>query len=191
MPNLPDGSLSILASPLPPVTAAKIMLVIFGLLLIVALLHYASPTRLTRVLSDAMSDLDKVFIEVTTAGLLGLLSAEDMQTVVWTYVFSPTRFPKFQPFGSYHMLRIEVGTLQSDALRNSTSWCTSLYSVFTRSTCLFRCIKQVRDFQRRLQLNRSTDFAERPSQQDKLFAFVIRNGSFPFKLIGALSWLEI
>ncbi|KAJ7759061.1 hypothetical protein B0H16DRAFT_1885020 [Mycena metata] len=136
MPNLPDGSLSILASPLPPATAAKIMLAIFGLLLIVASLHYASPTRLTRVLSDAMSDLDKVFIEVTTAGLLGLLSAEDMQAVVWTY----------------QMLRIEVGTLQSDALRNSTSWCTSLYSVFTRSKRLFRCIKQVRDFQRRLQV---------------------------------------
>ncbi|KAJ7759055.1 hypothetical protein B0H16DRAFT_1819457 [Mycena metata] len=133
---LPDGSLSILASPLPSATAAKIMLVVIGVLLIVAFLYYASPMRLTRVISDAMSDLDKVFIAVTTAGLLGLLSAEDMQAVVWTY----------------QMLRIEVGTLQSDALRNSTSWCTSLYSVFTRSKRLFRCIKQVRDFQRRLQV---------------------------------------
>ncbi|KAJ7759122.1 hypothetical protein B0H16DRAFT_1720538 [Mycena metata] len=137
MPNLPDGSLSILASPLPPATAAKIMLAIFGLLLIVASLHYASPTRLTRVLSDAMSDLDKAFIEVTTAGLLGLLSAEDMQAVVSTY----------------QMLRIKVGTLQTDALRNSTSWCTSLYNVFAgRSVSLLRCIKEVEEFQRHLQI---------------------------------------
>ncbi|KAJ7759111.1 hypothetical protein B0H16DRAFT_1534397, partial [Mycena metata] len=137
MPALPDGSLSILASPLPSTTAAKIMLVVIGLLLVVALLYYTSPTRLTGVLSDAMSNLDKVFGEVSTAGLLGLLTPEDIQTVVSTY----------------QMLRVEVGKVQAETLRNSKSWCTSLSSVFAgRSVSLFRCIKKVKEFQRHLQI---------------------------------------
>ncbi|KAJ7759042.1 hypothetical protein B0H16DRAFT_1534140 [Mycena metata] len=64
MPSLPDGSLSILASPLSPVTSTKVMIVITGLILIVASLRYASPTRLTRVLSDAMSSLEKVYTDI-------------------------------------------------------------------------------------------------------------------------------
>ncbi|KAJ7759090.1 hypothetical protein B0H16DRAFT_1534306 [Mycena metata] len=137
MPALPDGSLSILASPLPSATAAKIMLVVIGLLLIVAFLYYTSPTRLTHVLSDAMSNLDKVFGEVSTAGLLGLLTLEDVQTVVSTY----------------QMLRVEVGKVQVETLRNSKSWCTSLFSVFAGgSMSLLCCIKDVKDFARHLQL---------------------------------------
>ncbi|KAJ7759098.1 hypothetical protein B0H16DRAFT_1720518 [Mycena metata] len=137
MPSLPDGSLSILASPLPPATAAKIILVAIGLLLIVTLLYYASPTRLTRVLSDAMSNLHKVFREVSSAGLLGLLTPEDIQTVVSTY----------------QMLRVEVGQVQKETRRNSTSWGTSLSSVFAgHSVSLFRCIEKVQDFERHLQL---------------------------------------
>ncbi|KAJ7759093.1 hypothetical protein B0H16DRAFT_1534319, partial [Mycena metata] len=137
MPALPDGSLSILASPLPPATAAKIMLVVIGLFLIVAFLYYTSPTRLTRVLSDAMSNLDKVFGEVSTAGLLGLLTPEDVQTVVSTY----------------QILRVEVGKVQAETLRNSKSWCTGLFNVFSgHSVSLFRCIEKVKDFERHLQL---------------------------------------
>ncbi|KAJ7716112.1 hypothetical protein B0H16DRAFT_1741446 [Mycena metata] len=128
--GLPDGSLPILASPLPPATAAKVMLVVIGLLLIATSLYYVSPTRLTRILSDAMNKLDKVFVEVSTAGLLGLLSPEDMQIVVSTY----------------HMLRIKAGALQTAALRNSTSWRWGLFNFFPRSTRLLRCIKQVKDF---------------------------------------------
>ncbi|KAJ7037390.1 hypothetical protein C8F04DRAFT_1092284 [Mycena alexandri] len=135
MPGLPNGSLSILASPLSPATAAKLMVVIIGLLLIAPSLYYASPTRLTRVLSDAMSSLDKVFVEVSAAGLLGLLSPEDMQTVVSTF----------------QMLRVKVGMFQTDTLRNSTSWRMSLRDFFTRSILLFRCIKEVKDFQTHLE----------------------------------------
>ncbi|KAJ7716124.1 hypothetical protein B0H16DRAFT_1614458 [Mycena metata] len=137
MPALPDGSLSILASPLPPVTAAKIMLVVVGLLLIVAFLYYISPTRLTCILSDAMRKLDKVFGEVSNAGLLGLLTPEDIQTVVSTY----------------QMLRVEVGKVQAETLRNSKWWCTGLFGVFAGgSASLLYCIKDVKDFARHLQL---------------------------------------
>ncbi|KAJ7759115.1 hypothetical protein B0H16DRAFT_1885045 [Mycena metata] len=137
MPGLPDASLPILASPLSPATAANVTLCIIGLVLVVATLYYASPTRLTRVLSDAMSNLDNAFVVVSTAGLLGLLSPADMQTVVSTY----------------QMLRVKVGTLQADTLRNSRSWCTSLCSLFAGgSVSLFRCIKEVKDFERHLQI---------------------------------------
>ncbi|KAJ7759060.1 hypothetical protein B0H16DRAFT_1720482 [Mycena metata] len=90
--GLPDASLPILASPLPPATAAKVMLVV---ILIAASLYYVSPTRLTRVLSVAMNKLDKVFAEVSAAGLLGLLSPEDMQTVVSTH--PPKQDPRTWP----------------------------------------------------------------------------------------------
>ncbi|KAJ7759116.1 hypothetical protein B0H16DRAFT_1689078 [Mycena metata] len=136
MPSLPDASLSILASPFSPATAAKIILAIISLVLIVASLYYVSPTRLTRILSDAMNNLDKIFVEVSVAGLLGLLSPDDVQTVVSTY----------------QMLRVEVGKVQTETLRNSKSWCTSLFSVFAGgSVSLVRCIKKVKEFQRHLQ----------------------------------------
>ncbi|KAJ7759123.1 hypothetical protein B0H16DRAFT_1885050 [Mycena metata] len=137
MPNLPDASLSILASPFSPATAAKVMLAIFGFFLIVAFLYYVSQTRLTRALSDAMSKLDQVFAEVSTMGLLGLLPPDDMQAVVSTY----------------QMLRVEVGKIQTETLRNSRSWPTNLSSAFAgRSISLFRCIEKVRDFETRLQI---------------------------------------
>ncbi|KAJ7759107.1 hypothetical protein B0H16DRAFT_629862 [Mycena metata] len=135
--GLPDASLPIIASPLPPAIAAKVMVVIIGLLLIAASLYYVSPTRLTRVLSDAMNNLDEVFVEVSVAGLLGLLSSDDVQTVVSTY----------------QMLRVEVGKVQTETLRNSKSWCTSLFGVFAGgSVSLVRCIKKVKEFQRHLQI---------------------------------------
>ncbi|KAJ7759081.1 hypothetical protein B0H16DRAFT_1534264 [Mycena metata] len=134
--GLPDASLPILASPLPPATAAKLMVVIISLLLIAASLYHVSPTRLRRVLSDAMQKLDQVFVEVSTAGLLGLLPPEDTQIVVSTY----------------HMLRIKAGALQTAALRNSTSWRWGLFNFFACSTRLLRCIKQVKNFQRHLQI---------------------------------------
>ncbi|KAJ7759087.1 hypothetical protein B0H16DRAFT_1534297 [Mycena metata] len=134
--GLPDASLPILASSLPPATAAKVMVVIIGLLLIAASLYYVSPTRLTRVLSDTMQKLDKVFVEVSTAGLLGLLPPEDTHIVVSTY----------------QKLRVEVGNAQTERLRNSTSWRSSLFNFFPRSTRLFRCIEQVKDFRTHLQI---------------------------------------
>ncbi|KAJ7716113.1 hypothetical protein B0H16DRAFT_1741447 [Mycena metata] len=135
--GLPEASLPILASPLSPATAGKVMVVIVGLLLIAGAIHYTSPDRLTRALSDAMSNLDKVFVEVSVAGLIGLLSPEEMQTVVSTY----------------QTLRVKAGMFQTETLRNSTSWRTSLFNFdFMRSIPLLRCIKEVKDFERHLQI---------------------------------------
>ncbi|KAJ7043792.1 hypothetical protein C8F04DRAFT_1251175 [Mycena alexandri] len=137
MPNLPDASLPILASLLSPATAAKAMLAIFGVIIIVASLHYASPTRLARVLSDAMNGLEKLYLEMAMAGLLGLLPSDDIHTVVSTM----------------QLLRVEVGMLKTEALRNSKSWRASLLDFFTgRSVSLFRCIKEVKDFQTHLKI---------------------------------------
>ncbi|KAJ7037223.1 hypothetical protein C8F04DRAFT_1092976 [Mycena alexandri] len=109
------------------------MLNIFGLLLIVTSLHYVSPARLTRVLSDAMSSLEKLYLDMAMAGLLGLLP---------TTTFTPMQ-----------ILRVKVGVNQTETLRNSKSWRTSLSSFFAgRSVSLFRCIEEVKDFQRHLQI---------------------------------------
>ncbi|KAJ7759057.1 hypothetical protein B0H16DRAFT_1456958 [Mycena metata] len=67
MRSLPNASLSILASPFSPATAAKIMQAIIGLLVIVTFLYYASPMRLTRLmglLTEDVSKLHKLQLEV-------------------------------------------------------------------------------------------------------------------------------
>ncbi|KAJ7028654.1 hypothetical protein C8F04DRAFT_1118799, partial [Mycena alexandri] len=113
------------------------MLSIFGLLLILTFLHYVSPARLTRVLSDAMSSVEKLYLDMAMAGLLGLLPPDDIHTVVSTI----------------QILRVKVGLNQTETLRNSKSWRTSLSSFFAgRSVSLFRCIEEVKDFQRHLQI---------------------------------------
>ncbi|KAJ7043785.1 hypothetical protein C8F04DRAFT_1073313 [Mycena alexandri] len=113
------------------------MLNIFGLLLIGTSLHYVSPARLMRVLSDAMSSLEKLYLEMAMAGLLGLLPSDDIHTVVSTM----------------QILRVKVGVNQAETLRNFKLWCMSLSSFFAgRSVSLFRCIEEVKDFQRHLHI---------------------------------------
>ncbi|KAJ7716125.1 hypothetical protein B0H16DRAFT_1614464 [Mycena metata] len=126
MPSLPDESLSILAFPV--VTSTKVMIVITGLILIVASLRCTSPTRLTRVLSDAMSSLEKVLTTLVCMQLMGLLTADDVARL--------------------HMLQLEVGALRAQTLLHSLSWRTTICEFFKgRSFKLYRCINAVRDLE--------------------------------------------
>ncbi|KAJ7043787.1 hypothetical protein C8F04DRAFT_1073328 [Mycena alexandri] len=133
MPGIPDGSLSILASPLSPTTAAKVMLSIFGLLLIVTSLHYISPARLTRVLSDAMSTLEKVYADLVCTQLMGLLTADDVARL--------------------RILQLEVGALRTETLIHSLSWRTTICAFLKgRSYTLYHCINEVKKMETRIKI---------------------------------------
>jgi hypothetical protein len=75
-----EACLSILPSALPA-PGSTINTTIFGVLfmLVVAagIMHYASPSRLTRVLVTAMASVEKIYLDALETGLL---SASDIDT---------------------------------------------------------------------------------------------------------------
>ncbi|KAJ7716119.1 hypothetical protein B0H16DRAFT_1614448 [Mycena metata] len=133
MPDLPDTSLPILASPLSPAPAAKVMICVMGLGLVIASLYYASPTRLMRVLSDTMRNLEKVYTDLVCMQLMGLLTADDVARL--------------------HMLQLEVSALRAQTLLHSLSWCATICEFLRgRSFKLYRCINQVRNLETRIRI---------------------------------------
>ncbi|KAJ7759071.1 hypothetical protein B0H16DRAFT_1534237 [Mycena metata] len=133
MPGIPDGSLPILVSPFSQVTAAKVMIGIFGLLFIAASLYHISPARLTRVLSHAMNSLDKVSANIVSAGLLGLMTPDDVAAL--------------------SLLQSKVGALRAETLLHSLSWHTTICEFFKgRSFTLYRCINEVRELETRIRI---------------------------------------
>ncbi|KAJ7180824.1 hypothetical protein C8R46DRAFT_1070697 [Mycena filopes] len=152
MPGLPDGALTILAAPLTPATAAKIMLAIIGLVLFVVALRYGSPAYQTGILSAAMTSLETVFGEIAFAGFPGL-APHDVQTLV----------------SAMHLLRMQVGDLREQRLHNSRRWGTTLGEFFSgHSITLYRCIKEIKDLETRLKIlqvkQRTTAFSSAVSQ---------------------------
>ncbi|KAJ7043789.1 hypothetical protein C8F04DRAFT_1175539 [Mycena alexandri] len=138
MPGIPDGSLPILTSLLSPATVAKVTLYIIGLVLIIASLYYVSPTRLTRVLSDAMSNLDKLSADILSAGLLGLMTPDKVAA---------------------------VGMFRAETLLHSLSWRATICEFFKgRSLTLYRCINEVRDLETHIRILEQEH--RRPPKQD-------------------------
>ncbi|KAJ7759045.1 hypothetical protein B0H16DRAFT_1456947 [Mycena metata] len=137
MPALPDLSLSNLTAPLSPATSTKMMVVITGLILIGASLRYASPTRLTHILSDGMSNLEKVYADMICAGLPHLLTAEEVGHLSL----------------SLRVLQLKVDKLKTENLRNSLSWHATICEFLKgRSITLFCCIQEVRDLETRIKI---------------------------------------
>jgi hypothetical protein len=76
MPSLPEASRSLLAVDSPVnltswVVAGDVLLIGAGSF------HYASPQRLTRILSEAMADIERTYLETVENGAL---SASDVHT---------------------------------------------------------------------------------------------------------------
>ncbi|KAJ7759047.1 hypothetical protein B0H16DRAFT_1534164, partial [Mycena metata] len=125
--------LPILASPLSPATAAKVMICVMGLGLVIPSLYYASPTRLMCVLSDVMRNLEKVYTDLVCMQLMGLLTADDVVRL--------------------HLLRLEVSALRAQTLLHSLSWRANIREFFNgRSFTLYRCINEVRDLETRIRI---------------------------------------
>ncbi|KAJ7759092.1 hypothetical protein B0H16DRAFT_1720514 [Mycena metata] len=133
VPVLPDGSLPIIASLFSPAT--KVVLVgIIGLPLVGTSLHYASPAYLTRVLSDAMNNLEKTYTDMICAELPRLLTAEEVEHLS----------------SSLHSLQLKADKHRTENLLNFLSWRATICDFIPgRSVTPFRCIEEVRDLKTR------------------------------------------
>jgi xanthine/uracil permease len=75
--QLPDASLSLLASDLPDSSTTKFMIVVFVFAIVVlALIYYSSPMRLTSVLVAAITATEKTYLEAVEMGLLSTSSVD-------------------------------------------------------------------------------------------------------------------
>ncbi|KAJ7180821.1 hypothetical protein C8R46DRAFT_1070690 [Mycena filopes] len=130
-------SLPILTAPLSPVTAAKITFGAVCLVLILILGRFASPAHLTRVLSDDMACLENTYTDVASTGIFRLFPADEVESVI----------------SSLRLLRLKVGHLEAETLRNSRSFGTLLCEFLKgRSVTLYRCIHEVRDLEKHIRI---------------------------------------
>ncbi|KAJ6581746.1 hypothetical protein B0H19DRAFT_1061263 [Mycena capillaripes] len=121
MPSIPEASLSLLAAEQPASSTDKMVFMILAFTVLAALIHYASPMRLTRVLVAALAAMETTYLEALDAGLL---SPVDVHTVE---ILSS--------------LQIKVSKIREASLRNSLSWCGALRELFNGHTFnVFQCI---------------------------------------------------
>ncbi|KAJ7917593.1 hypothetical protein B0H13DRAFT_2322340 [Mycena leptocephala] len=119
--QFPDASLSILASNLPDTSRTKFMIVVLVVSVIVlALIYYFSPMRLTRVLVAAITGVQKTYLEALETALL---SPSDIDTA--------------------EILQLKVSKIREASLRNSLSHSVTLREFFTGHTFTLHCIHEV------------------------------------------------
>jgi hypothetical protein len=68
--QLPEASLSILASDLPNNSTTQFVAAVLLVAVVVFIVHYASPRRLTRVLVTAIASVEKTYFDALETGLL-------------------------------------------------------------------------------------------------------------------------
>ncbi|KAJ7917569.1 hypothetical protein B0H13DRAFT_2322310 [Mycena leptocephala] len=138
MPGITEASLSILTSTLPTridtsLNAVFAPLIIFGIVVVVVILRYASPLHLTRVLVIAITVAEKTYIDAIETGLLSL---SDMHTAEML-----------------SSLQLKVSDIREVTLRNSLSWRTAQLEVLKGCTLiLLRCICEVRNLEAHIEV---------------------------------------
>ncbi|KAJ7846644.1 hypothetical protein B0H13DRAFT_1907674 [Mycena leptocephala] len=131
-PQLPDASLSILASDLPDNSATKFMVFVVAVIS-PALIYYLSPMRLARVLVAAIVATEKTYLEALETGLL---SASDVHTAEMLST-----------------LELKASAIREGTLRNSLSLGSTLREFFAgRTFTLLRCIREVHELQTHIEV---------------------------------------
>ncbi|KAJ6581709.1 hypothetical protein B0H19DRAFT_1061227 [Mycena capillaripes] len=127
MPSIPSTSLSILGSgELSSNPATEVVFMVVGVISAAALIHYASPMHLTRVLFTAMTDAEKKYLKAIETGLL---SASGDHTAEMLSV-----------------LQLKVSKIREESLSNSRSSLKAFCGFFKgRTLSVIRCIWEVRD----------------------------------------------
>ncbi|KAJ6581704.1 hypothetical protein B0H19DRAFT_1251884 [Mycena capillaripes] len=134
MPIIPEASVSVIASELPNNLSIKVLVAIFIFAVIVVILHYASPQRLTDVLVDAMTKLKKTSAEALETDHLSGSEIETLKT-----------------------LKRKVSAVQAETLSSSRSYWKPIYNFFKfRTLTVLVCIREVRDFEKHIKIQRLT-----------------------------------
>ncbi|KAJ6581741.1 hypothetical protein B0H19DRAFT_516739 [Mycena capillaripes] len=126
MPSITEASLSLLAYEQPTSATHRIVLMaIFGLIIVLALIYYMSPIRLTRVLVAALVATEKIYLEALDAGLLSHADVHIAEIL--------------------SCLQLKVSKIREASLRNSLSWGGALGEFFSgRTFTVLQCIWDVR-----------------------------------------------
>ncbi|KAJ7255446.1 hypothetical protein B0H12DRAFT_532874 [Mycena haematopus] len=136
MSSFRETEASILASALPAssLTATSIIFIAFSCASAAALVHYASPIRLTRILVSAIAKTEKKFLAAVETGLL---SASDINTT-----------------GSMlSILQDKASAMHEASLRSSLSWRTTLGEFLKgRTFTVLQCIREVRNLQTHIEI---------------------------------------
>ncbi|KAJ6514966.1 hypothetical protein C8R47DRAFT_1206322 [Mycena vitilis] len=131
-----NSSLPILASAVPSSTKAVVTVITVGIA--AALIYYTSPARLTRVLVDAMTTLEKTYLEAFETGLL---AASDVSTIGT----------------SLSRLQFKVSEIRQETLHDSRSnWKELCAFLKGRSLAIYRCIQEVHDLETRIEILKET-----------------------------------
>ncbi|KAJ7846636.1 hypothetical protein B0H13DRAFT_2362875 [Mycena leptocephala] len=146
MSSLPEleACLSILPSALPgpgSTINTTIFGVVFMLVVVAGIVHYASPPRLTRVLVTAIANLEKTYLEALETGLL---YASDIDTAEML-----------------SSLQLKVSKIREGSLRNSLSHSGTLREFFRGHTfTLLRCIREVRVLETHIEILKESQLRE-------------------------------
>ncbi|KAJ7043773.1 hypothetical protein C8F04DRAFT_729376 [Mycena alexandri] len=125
-----DSTLPIFTAPLSSTFAAEFAVVLAVLALGLALINYASPMRLARVLVSEIANAEQIYLEAFETGLLSTTETEMLSA-----------------------LQFKVSALREATLRDFLSWRTALCGLIPgRTLALLRCTRKVRAFETHIEI---------------------------------------
>ncbi|KAJ7931640.1 hypothetical protein B0H13DRAFT_1957033 [Mycena leptocephala] len=131
MPTIPDASFSMVAnSALPTTATSTILAALITPAIAAAILHYASPQRLTEGLIAALAKTENTYVDVLQMGLLSATEAEALYT-----------------------LQRKVSAIHVATMRDSLSWRAGLQGFFKgRTLTVLSCIREVQEFETHIKI---------------------------------------
>ncbi|KAJ7931619.1 hypothetical protein B0H13DRAFT_2308340 [Mycena leptocephala] len=146
MSDLPglDACLSILPSTLPApgsTTNTAVFVASLVFIVVVGVVHYASPLRLTRVLITTIANAEKTYLEALETGLLSPFDTDTTEML--------------------SSLQLKVSKIRETSLRNSLRHSGTLRELFAGPTfALLRCIREVRGLEIHIEILKETQLRE-------------------------------
>ncbi|KAJ7491981.1 hypothetical protein FB451DRAFT_1551433 [Mycena latifolia] len=157
MSSLSETSLSLFASAPPPTsTPTNILLGALSLIATAYIVHYASPTRLTRVLVATIAETEKTYLEALEAGVLPKSDADTATTLT--------------------SLQIKVSSIRETTLRHSLSYRATLGAFLTgHSFTVLHCIRDVRRLETHIEILKETRLrASDPASESAMRMVLVR-----------------
>ncbi|KAJ6488069.1 hypothetical protein DFH09DRAFT_1105764 [Mycena vulgaris] len=132
MASASEASLSSFASSLAPDTPANVVVGLFIVAFTAGLIHYASPVRLTHVLTAAIAHVEETYLEAIEAGILSKSDVHTAETLI--------------------SLQSKVSTISEASLHHSLSYRTAFREFIKgHAFTVLQCIHEVRQLETRIE----------------------------------------
>ncbi|KAJ7846640.1 hypothetical protein B0H13DRAFT_1907670 [Mycena leptocephala] len=161
MPSISEPSLSIVALPLPGST--KVVVLVLGVIVAAAIIYYASPMRLTRVLVATIAATEKSYLEAIETGLLYPYDVDTAEML--------------------SSLQLKVSNIREATLIDSRSnWKALRGFLKGRALTILRCIWEVRDLEAHIEVINSGPFSLfRHLQVEQAWRVVLQRSLYEIK----------